>query len=287
MILAEISKGILREYQKILVVGTCRSRDMVIGERNSEFSSQFVSKCSTISGFAHSLQDSIQQIEILKFGKKWPLVNDLLIHGNEKIRNYDERRADYSSMGDSFQFTDRDLVLVEWSSMKRYTVNGWDVNPSYLGHHIIRPGGLIWLDWWTNGALPVDILDDFLENRGDISEAFTDDDLVHILNNTRIVNVQSDEILQECVERLVELSDKSKLAIFVPHYRPNRISDYIAREFGSFEEGFILDVEGVFRKMGKEDLFRREGRDLSHFEPDSLNHIQATFFEALREKLVI
>ncbi len=285
MIMADMAQGTFEHNTRVLGLGTCRLRDMILGIRGSESSLKNVEGHKIISGFCHSLEDSIQKLNILKNNLEWPIKADLLIHGRRVSENegYARRRRMYSEIGQLFEFSKDDLVIVEWSSLKRCTMEGWDINPSYLGHHIVRPGGIAWLDWWSAGSPQDVIVDDFLSGRGEISQQdFSDEDLVSILRGTSIVNSDAEDSVRS-LKLLQSLCDDAKLVIVLPHYSPNKIHDIVDANEERLKSIHFVYIQEIVSDIGRERAFRSGGSDLSHFEEEALEAIQSAFYKSLHE----
>ena len=117
MIMADMALGTSNQKTRVLGLGTCRLRDMILGIRGSESSLKNVVGHKIISGFCHSLEDSIQKLNILKNNLEWPVKADLLIHGRRVSENegYARRKRMYSEIGQIFEFSKNESSNIVWN----------------------------------------------------------------------------------------------------------------------------------------------------------------------------
>ncbi len=240
-------------------LGTCRLRDLMLPPSRLKLEGKILS-----GGFCHSLEDSIQQLKMMKRSIEIPIFIQPLIFG-EKVSLNSRRLLE---IGDAISRKKRGVLVVEWSSIKRYQIEGYDINPSYLGSQIVRKGGIEWLDWWTESNKGAYISDEEADrlsrNTGDIDmELFDREDLIRILKGLRITRSKN-------VEKLIlDLNDElpdSSLVLVVPH-KERGVSESIDENGLRGNDVPIIYLGSLVDKLGEQVLFKNNGRDLSHFEP--------------------
>ncbi|GEM_PF-5232766 len=278
MLYVDLEKDIAG-YSHILGSGTCRLRDMIVplGKKDN-------SRVSYVSGFCHTIEETLQQIKVLNGVLEIPKYIWPLVFGE----GADEKKANLQDVKDLKSATNKDdmAVIIEWSSVIRHRIDGFDINPSYLGAQIVRRGGPKWLDWWTsvsNGAgISRKDAAELANNPGNIDmNFFSKEDLERIALGLEITRTRD---CKNILEEISSYSESSKLVLVIP-FRARGVVISIQEENLEKLEVDFLYTATIVEKIGVESLFKNNGKDLAHFEPGIEEVVSELFIEELAELL--
>ena len=268
------------DYGHILGSGTCRLRDLIAPRAKDGFG-----RLSSTSGFCHTLEDTLQQIKVLTGESKIPRYLWPLVFGE----GADENIAKMSGVSAARPIVEKNglALVIEWSSVIRHRVDGFDINPSYLGTQIVRRGGPKWLDWWTSvsngGVVSQKDAEDLANNPGNIDmNFFSKEDLERIALGLEITRTRG---CKDIISEILNYSQASRLILLVP-YRSRGVVISIQEEGLEELDMDIIYMGSLVEKIGIESLFKSGGKDLSHFEPGIEDTASSLFFDDLSELLV-
>ena len=274
MLCVPLQKETSSKEKEIFGIVTCRLRDLMIPPSLRPSSIQ-------VSGFSHSLDDSIQKLQLLSGEKNVPDYLAPIVFGKPASA---ERKKMIQILGEKFGGKKVGALVIEWSSLKKFSVSGFDINPSYLGSLIVRKGGLDYLDWWkfsSNGKPFEDSkLLEMVENRGDIdADLFDDESLFRILSEFN-AEPYSTLMVNESMKKIEHHSENKDLIFLTPFDTP-RINKIIQENDVISSDRKFIDTGTVINEIGPEKAFMYGGRSTAHFEPECIEALSKVFYSYL------
>ena len=255
-------------------IGTCRIRDLLTPP--SKHKDRLM-----ISGFTHSLGDTIQKFRYLNGDLHVPKYLFPLIFGSGEKSSL-KAGGKITTLCETLYGGETSAIVVEWSSNKRFQIEGFDINPFYLGGRVVRKGGLEFLEWWKDITNKKEIdegrISNMVENRGNIDlEMFDDDALFAILRGLE-TSIYDASMVESSLKTIDSLTEGIKKIYVVP-YGSQGIDDMIMQNT-SISEGFnFLDMNGIVSSIGPDNAFL--GKSTDHFEPDMVESLSAKFYDEM------
>jgi hypothetical protein len=260
---------------RVGVIGTCRLDGPLKTLRDSEQGQILWNH----SGFAHSIHDAAQWIAIIRGEKSipehlCPFIFGRPIHklvaGHGSAQNILQGRSIFSTI---------DALVIELSTKNRVHIDDYDINSNYLGTHLLRPGGLQMLDWWSavcRGEKPSpEELELLVESVSEL-DILPPEHLRTMVSQCRRT-VDAEHVVVESINEIQEVLPNVEIVIISNPGSANAdFKSHLADLASSTNSFRFLDPNSLIEGMDSSEVFKGGGKDLNHYE-DSFSPIMAEY----------
>ena len=269
-------KQSLNGEKHLFGIGTCRIRDLL--SPPSKHKDRLI-----ISGFSHSLGDIIQKLKILNEDISIPKYLIPLVFGT-KPKTSIKPGGKITTLYEKLYSKKTTALVIEWSSIKRFQIDDFDINPFYLGSHIVRKGGLEFLEWWkcitNNQIFDSDRINSMVKNRGKIdTDLFNDEELLKILNGLKISNYDF-ELVDKSLTKIEFLTRGIKLIYVIP-YGKDEIDEILILNKTLTNKRNFINMEVIIKEIGPKLVFTHGAKNTDHFEPEMVENLSVKFYKKL------
>jgi hypothetical protein len=266
---------------RVGVIGTCRLDDPLITLRDSERGHILW----THSGFAHSIHDAAQWVAVIRGEKSIPEhlcpfifghPIDKLVAGHGSAQNLLEGRSLFGTI---------DVLVIELSTKNRIHIDDYDINSDYLATHLLRPGGIQMLDWWSavcrdERPSPEEL--ELLAESASKLDILPSEHLLTMISQCRRT-VDIEHVVVESINEIQDVLPNVEIVI-ISHPDPAK-ADFTSHlaDFASSTNSFrFLSPMSLFGHMEVSEVFKGEGKDMNHyvdsFYPIMGEHIRRFIF---------
>jgi hypothetical protein len=249
---------------RVGVIGTCRLDGPLKSLRDSELGQDLWFH----SGFAHSIHDAAQWVAIIRGEKSipehlCPFIFGHPIHklvaGHGSAQNLLEGRSLFGTI---------DVLVIELSTKNRVHIDDYDINSNYLGTHLLRPGGIQMLDWWSavcrDERPSPEELELLVESASEL-DILSPEHLRTMVSQCRRT-VDSEHVVVELINEIQDVLPNVEILIISNPDPANADFKSHLADFASSSNSFrFLDPNSLIEGMDSSEVFKGGGKDMNHY----------------------
>ena len=229
------------------------------------------------SGFAHSIHDAAQWVDIIRGEKSIPEHLCPFIFGHPIEKLFEGGGSAQNLLEGRSLFGTIDVLVIELSTKNRVHIDDYDINSNYLGTHLLRPGGIQMLDWWSAVCRDERLLPEELEL---LVESVAELDIISSEHLRTMVSqcrrtIDANHLVVESISQINDILPNVEIVIISnPDPMNAELASYLADTASSTKMFRFLDPNSLIGDMEPSEVFKGGGKDLNHYK-DSFSPIMA------------